>query len=154
MNRNLIIGSVMTPEPVCIEAGRKLERAKAKMDSYKIRQLPVTRFGRLAGVLTKQNLKLARQNPFHAELTVADAMEVDPYIVQPSTRVEDVLWDMLSYKLEYAVVAEDETRPLGIFTRQDALKLLLDPPRTKKRAALRLLKPDNVKTVFQPRWAA
>lgn len=141
MNRNLIIGSVMTPEPVCIGADRKLGRAKAKMDRLQIRHLPVTRFGRLAGVLTKQNLKVARENPHHAELTVAEAMDVDPYIVAPTTRVEDVLWDMLSYKLEYAVVTEGEDRPLGIFTRQDVLKLLLDPPRTQARAALRLLKP-------------
>lgn len=140
MVRNINIGSIMTPKPVCIDAGMSLDRAKSQMESFKVRQLPVTRYGRLAGVLTRQNLKLARANPFYDGLSVSEVMEVDPYIVSPITKAEEVLWDMLHYKLEYAVVARDETRPVGIFTRQDALKLLLSAPRSRGKAALRLVK--------------
>lgn len=135
----------MTPKPICIEADLSLARAKQQMESYKVRQLPVTRFGRLAGVLTKQNLKVARGNPFYDDLSVAEAMDVDPYIVTPDANAEDILWDMVHYKLEYVIVAKDEAKPLGIFTRQDALKLLLDPPRTKGWGVLRLVKPEKGK---------
>lgn len=146
MIRNLTIGTIMTPKPVCVEADLKLDRAKEQMDAHKVRHLPVTRYGRLAGVVTKQNLKIARANPFHYHFTVAEAMEVDPYIVPPEASAEGVLRDMLHYKLEYAVVARDENKPVGIFTRQDALQLLLDSPRAKSRAALRLVKRRSAKT--------
>jgi CBS domain-containing protein len=149
MIRNLTIGTIMTPKPVCVEADLKLSRAKEQMDAHKVRHLPVTRYGRLAGVITEQNLKVARTNPFHYHFTVAEAMEVDPYIVPPETNAEDVLRDMLHYKLEYAVVARDENRPIGIFTRQDALKLLLEFPRTKRSAALQLVKRRGAKNTLE-----
>lgn len=145
MIRNLTIGGIMTPKPICIDADLKLDRAKKQMESFKVRQLPVARFGRLAGVLTRENLKVARGNPFHADLSVVEAMDVDPYIVSPDANAEDVLWDMVHYKLEYVIVARDENRPSGIFTRQDALKLLLDPPRTQGWGVLRLIKPEKGK---------
>lgn len=140
MIRHFTIGSIMTPKPVCIEADLKLSRAREQMESLKVRQLPVTRFGLLAGVLTRENLRTARANPFHEDLPVAEAMDVDPYVVPPSMAAEEVLWDMVHYKLDYVLVARDENKPTGIFTRQDALKLLLDPPR-RKGWGLRLVKP-------------
>lgn len=146
MIKDLSIGSIMTPKPVCVEADLKLDRAKTKMESHKVRQLPVTRFGRLAGVLTSQNLKAARANPFHGDLAAAEVMDTGPYIVPPEARLEDVLRDMLDYKLEYAVVSRNEEHPIGIFTRQDALKLLLAPPRATRGRALRLVKPEKAKS--------
>lgn len=143
MIREMTIGSIMTPKPVCIEAGMKLDRAKAQMETHKVRQLPVTRFGRLAGVLTSQSVKFARSNPFREGLAVEDVMDVAPYIVPPDLSAEDVLLDMLHYKLEYVLVARDENRPIGIFTRQDALRMLLNPLRTRRKAALRLIKSDS-----------
>mgnify|MGYP002414177273 CR=1 FL=1 len=143
MIRDLSIASSMTVQPVCVEADLKLGQAKTKMETHKVRQLPVTRYGRLAGVLTKQNLKLARANPFHADLTIAEAMDIDPYIVTPDTSLEEVLRDMLHHKLEYAVVARNEDYPVGIFTRQDAIQLLLSSPRINGTAELSLLKPGD-----------
>lgn len=141
----------MTPKPVCIEADLSLDRARQQMESYKVRQLPVTRLGRLAGVVTAQALKTARGNPFFQDLSVAEVMDVDSCIVAPDANAQDILWDMVHFKLEYVIVARDESAPLGIFTRQDALKLLLDPPRAKGWGVLNLVKPERAKK--QPRNA-
>jgi CBS domain-containing protein len=139
VDRNLAIASIMTPRPVCVEADLKLDRAKDLMESHKVRQLPVTRFGDLAGILTERNLKAYKSSPFRYDLTAADVMDVDPYIVPPETDARSVLRDMLDFKIEFAVVARDERKPVGIFTRQDALALLLGRRRSSRKGALRLV---------------
>ena len=90
MNRNLTIESVMTPKPVCVEADLKLDRVKELMESHKIRHLPVTRFGKLVGVLMERNVKSSRSNPFWDDLNAGDIMDVDPYIVPPEMEVRSV----------------------------------------------------------------
>jgi CBS domain-containing protein len=129
----------MTPQPVCVDADLKLEKSRRLFNAHGIRQLPVTRFGRVAGVLTEAKVRATRSDPFRERLKVSDVMDVDPYIVGPETNAEEVLRNMKDWKLDYIVVAENEERLKGIFTRQDVLGLLVGPVRFTGKGVLRLI---------------
>jgi CBS domain-containing protein len=119
------LSSVMTPKPVCAEAGRRLGEALELMVYHEVRQLPVVAGGALAGAVTLTDAKVARAFPFWADLTVGHVMNDSPWVVMPDTPLREVLDEMLRFKHEFALVAGDDGGVSGIFTRQDALGLLL-----------------------------
>lgn len=133
MDQHQNIGSIMTPDPICVETNLSIEEARKLMESKQVRQLPVTRQGQLAGVFTETNLRVAKSILFGSDLTVGHIMDVEPHTVRPNENAEKVLEDMLRLKLSYAVVVQESNQPIGIFTRQDILSRLLSQIRKGDR---------------------
>ena len=114
--------SIMTPLPHTIEASHSIHEAKVIMDFEKIRHLPVTSDGRLVGVLSARDLKLAfvlsATGNSSETIQVGDVCNLEAYITEFSTPVDQVLSVMLKRKLGSVLVTR-EGKLVGIVTTTD-----------------------------------
>jgi CBS domain-containing protein len=112
----------MTPLPHTIEASHSIHEAKAIMDLEKIRHLPVTSDGRLVGVLSARDLKLAfvlsATGNSSETIQVGDVCNLEAYLTEFSTPVDQVLSVMLKRKLGSVLVTR-EGKLVGIVTTTD-----------------------------------
>ena len=76
MKANEKIEQYMTVSPHCVNAGMPLKKARELMRTHGIRHLPVQLAGRLVGVITDRDLKLAESFDLAGELLVDDAPTV------------------------------------------------------------------------------
>ena len=112
----------MTTSPHSIGSEQNLETASEQMDRYKIRHLPVLKAGKVIGILSDRDIKLASSfegfDP--SETLVDDIAHEEVYVVSPNAKLDEVVSAMASKKLGSAVVM-DNGKLVGIFTAVDAL---------------------------------
>ncbi len=115
----------MTPFPWFIHAQDRLPRAVEVMREQGIRHLPVTRDGRLVGVVTERDIQLAesmRPDPGEREaLSVEDVAALDPYVVDIGERLDRVLLEMAERRIGSALVVK-HGKLAGILTASDACR--------------------------------
>lgn len=120
-----VIGELMTPGPVSIAGSKTVRQAKLLMSSKSIRHLPVIEEGRLEGILSDRDIKMAQavsKNPgFDDKCLVREICTPDPYVVSHDTPADEVLQEMQKKKLGSVLVTRDE-RLVGIFTMTDACR--------------------------------
>lgn len=119
-----LIQKVMTAMPHTIGADIAIKKAVELMREYNIRHLPVQRGGQLVGVLTERDIRLARSFQGPSELKVEDVMVPDPYTVSPDAPLDVVSLHLAEHKLGCAIVQQDNGKVVGIFTDNDALRIL------------------------------
>ena len=121
------ISDVMTPVPHFVSSVTSLADAVKIMYAAGIRHLPVVDAGKIMGVLSDRDAKLAKAVSSarlkDVELTVGDACVLDPYIVSPTAKLDNVLLHMVTNHIGSVLVARDG-RLVGIFTSTDACKRL------------------------------
>lgn len=114
--------SIMTPVPHTIEASHSIHEAKVIMDLERIRHLPVTSEGRLVGVLSERDLKLAfvlsATGNSSETIQVGDVCNLEAYITDFSAPIDQVLSTMLTRKLGSTLVTR-EGKLVGIITTTD-----------------------------------
>jgi acetoin utilization protein AcuB len=117
----------MTANPECIRPNETLATAHAIMREMSIRHLPVLEGEQLIGIVSQRDLHLIEtlEDVDPNAATVEEAMTDSPYCVSPDTSVEEVVFEMYNQKLGSAVIVE-ASRVVGVFTRSDALKVLLE----------------------------
>lgn len=113
----------MVPSPVTIAPEATLREAVALMTEHAVRHLPVTRDGKVVGLLSRRDVQVGMALHTLALIHVERAMRRKPYVVPSDTALDVVLTTMSDRRLGSAVVTNAEGRPLGIFTTVDALKL-------------------------------
>lgn len=113
---------IMTKMPHSIGFDIKIELAQEQMKKFQIRHLPVLQGGKIVGILTDRDLKLAEKFGSN-ELNVEDVMTLDPYVVELQSPVSEVLAKMAEHKFG-AVIVEDKGKAVGIFTAVDGMRLL------------------------------
>lgn len=117
----------MTPFPFSIDVEAPLAEAHAFMRDRQIRHLPVTERGKLAGILTDRDIKLALGpdlgSPPERELTVRDVFQPDSFVVDAVTPLEEVAATMAGRHVGSALVTRGDT-VVGIFTATDACRAL------------------------------
>ncbi|MCO5143343.1 MAG: CBS domain-containing protein [Oligoflexia bacterium] len=118
------IEKYMTPMPHSINSEVDLNAAKNIMREYGIRHLPVQKGGKLVGVLTDRDLKLASTFDKVGNFTVEDAMTPDPFTVDPAAPLNEVVRDMAEKKFGCAVITQTNGKVVGIFTATDGLRSL------------------------------
>lgn len=114
--------SVMTPLPHTIEASHSIHQAKAVMDSEGIRHLPVTSEGRLVGMLSERDLKLAFAVAATTEsgdsLNVGDVCNLEAYVAEFNTPLDQVLMHLAEHRMSSALVTRNG-KLVGIVTNTD-----------------------------------
>jgi len=119
------VDSIMTPIPHTIEASRNIHEAKAIMDSERIRHLPVTSEGRLVGMLSERDLKLAFAIAATAEtgetLNVGDVCNLEAYVVEHNTPIDQVLMHLAEYRIGSALITRNG-KLVGILTNTDVYR--------------------------------
>jgi CBS domain-containing protein len=114
--------SIMTPLPHTIEASSSIHQAKAVMDAESIRHLPVTSEGRLVGMLSERDVKLAfaiaATNESDDGLHVGDVCNLEAYVVEHNTPLDQVLMHLAEHRMSSALVTRNG-KLVGIVTNTD-----------------------------------
>jgi acetoin utilization protein AcuB len=118
------IQKFMTPMPHTIGHDIPLKTALAMMRDHHIRHLPVQKGGKLVGVLTDRDIKLAATFEESEKFSVEDVMTPDPYCVDPDRELDDVAIEMAEHKYGCAIITQDNGKVVGIFTATDGLRVL------------------------------
>jgi acetoin utilization protein AcuB len=119
----------MTPLPHTIEASRSIHEAKAIMDAEGIRHLPVTSEGRLVGMLSERDLKLAFALAATASgdeaLNVGDVCNLEAYVIEYNTPVDQVLMHLAEFRLSSALITRNG-KLVGLVTNTDVYRNYVD----------------------------
>ena len=129
MKRMPSMVEVMTPMPHTVEAEGSLADAIRIMYAQGFRHLPVTSAGKLIGILSDRDCKLAvavcKGKIEESELRVDDVCVLDPYVVKPEDKLDTVVEYMFERHIGSALVSSGN-KVVGIFTSTDACRVLFD----------------------------
>jgi len=119
------IKSVMTAFPYSIDIYAPVSEALASMDEHNMRHLPVTRNGKLAGILNERDIRLflaagAAGRELSA-ITVSEIHLEQPYVVDLEERLDIVLLGMVERRVG-SVLITWHGRLAGVFTTTDACR--------------------------------
>lgn len=119
------IDSMMTAFPHSIEASVSIHDAQAIMATERIRHLPVTSEGRLVGMISDRDLKLAfalaGASQSDSTLQVGDVCNLEAYITEYNTPVDDVVMHMAETRVGTAMITRNG-KLVGIFTTTDVCR--------------------------------
>lgn len=118
-----MIRKLMTVLPQTIGRDIPLEKAVGMMREQRIRHLPVQDGGKLVGVLTDRDVKLASSFAGAEDLKVEDVMTPDPFVVPSDASMDHVVAEMAEHKYGCAII-QDNGKVVGIFTATDGLRIL------------------------------
>jgi CBS domain-containing protein len=125
MKRIPPIKTVMTAFPYSVDEDATVAQAREFMRAHRIHHLPVTRDGKLAGLVSDRDIKLVLGPDFaypdEAQTRVRDVMVRDAYVVDLEARLDEVLHHMAAHQLGSAIVTR-EGRLAGVFTTTDACR--------------------------------
>jgi acetoin utilization protein AcuB len=114
----------MTSMPHTIGKDIPIKTALSMMREHRIRHLPVQDGGKLVGIITDRDVKLAASFKDTQDLLVEDVMSPDPFAVHPDVALDYVVLEMAEHKYGCAVVQQGNGKIVGIFTAVDALRVL------------------------------
>ncbi len=124
----MLVRDIMRSPVVSISPETTLEDAYRTMNAKRIRHLPVLQEGRLVGIVTDRDLRLATSalsaTPFAPGSRVSAIMCREPLIADPMDPVEDAARTMREKKIGCLPVLEGE-QIAGIITGIDLLDALM-----------------------------
>jgi len=124
----MLIREIMHTDPLSISPGTTLCDAYALMQKKGFRHLPVLQDGKLIGIVTDRDLRLATsrlaKTPFDPQAAVSEVMSRPVQTTYPADPVEMATRLMLELKIGCLPVVE-EFRLVGIVTSADLLDALL-----------------------------
>ncbi len=124
----MLIREVMHPDPVTVSPGTQLKEAYKIMEEKNIRHLPVVSDGKIVGIVTDRDLRLATSllstYPFDTSSAVEKVMSHPVKTTHPSDPIEIATRTMRELKIGCLPVVE-ENELIGIVTGMDLLDALL-----------------------------
>ena len=120
--------SGMIREPVTIGPDEKISDALDLMSRFRISGIPVTREGKLVGILTNRDLRFEKR----LHLKVSEVMTKERLITAPEgTTLEDAKMILLENRIEKLPVVDGEFRLKGLITIKDIEKNIQYPAACK-----------------------
>jgi IMP dehydrogenase len=120
--------SGMIVDPVTIEPDRLISDALALMKRFRISGVPVTRGGRLLGILTNRDLRFETRT----DLPISEVMTKDNLITVPvGTTLEEAELILHKHRVEKLLVVDDAFNLKGLITVKDIQKKLKYPNSAK-----------------------
>ncbi len=127
--------SGMIVDPITIGPDKKISDALALMQRYRISGVPVTRDGKLVGILTNRDLRFESR----FDLPISEVMTKDQLITVPVGTTLDEAEEILHrHRVEKLLVVDDQYVLKGLITVKDIQKKL-KYPNSAKDAQGRLL---------------
>ncbi|HMV71500.1 MAG TPA: CBS domain-containing protein [Pseudomonadales bacterium] len=128
MKWNLPVDEFTTPNPVTAREEQSIDELRQIMHDCGVRHLPVVRDGKVVGVVSDRDVRVAQglgaEHRF--QVRAADIMATDPVMVPASMPLDRVAFTMSDRKIGSVIVNEDDGEFLGIFTVTDALNALIE----------------------------
>jgi IMP dehydrogenase len=120
--------SGMIVDPVTIEPERPIADALEVMRRYKISGVPVTKNGKLVGILTNRDLRFVSRT----DIPIGDVMTKTNLITVPvGTTLEDAEQILHQHRVEKLLVVNDAYELKGLITVKDIQKKLKYPSASK-----------------------
>src|ERR1700678_2385063 len=120
--------SGMIVDPITIDPELKIFDALALMKRYRISGVPVTKNGRLVGILTNRDLRFETRN----DLPIRDVMTKENLITVPvGTTLEEAEAILHRHRVEKLLVVDDHYNLKGLITVKDIQKKLKYPSAAK-----------------------
>ncbi len=137
----MLVRDVMTPDPVTIGPNQSIGTALSKMRRGGFRRLPVVEQGKLVGIVTDRDLRLAMNSPYvlregwydsylMEHIEVRSCMTLQPMTLAPDQDLIEAVQLLRSQKFGGAPVVSDG-RLVGILTETDLLDCLINLLLTK-----------------------
>ncbi len=120
--------SGMIANPVTINPEATLEQALNKMREHQISGLPVTRDGRLVGILTARDVRFAQ----NMSQSISGLMTEKVVTVPPGVSTERAKELLHEHRIEKLLVVEDD-KLVGLITIKDLLQADLEPDAVKDK---------------------
>lgn len=124
----LRVREIMTPAPRVVDGTEDTRTARALMEQYGIRHLPVMHHGKLVGILSEREVKAALAFLEHAAGEIGPpAIAIcsrDVLAVAPDDPIEEVAMRMANQKAGSAVVVEGD-KLVGLVTTTDLCRTLV-----------------------------
>lgn len=124
--KNMKVSQYMTRVPSTIGSDIHLDVAVEKMKNAHCRHLPVKYGGKLVGILSDRDVKLAGSFGALEETRVDEVMTPEPYTCHHTALLSEVTLEMAKKGYGSAIVTNDNEEAIGIFTVTDALYALSD----------------------------
>lgn len=116
--------SGMIVDPVTMDPDQKISEALEVMRKYKISGLPVTRNGKLVGILTNRDLRFETRT----NIPIRDVMTKENLITVPvGTTLEEAEKILHQHRVEKLLVVDDHYNLKGLITVKDIQKKLKYP---------------------------
>jgi IMP dehydrogenase len=120
--------SGMIVDPITIAPDKKISDALALMERFRISGVPVTRDGKLVGILTNRDLRFESR----FDLPISDVMTKDNLITVPVGTTLDEAEEILHrHRVEKLLVVDDQFVLKGLITVKDIQKKLKYPNSAK-----------------------
>jgi IMP dehydrogenase len=120
--------SGMIVNPITMSPDDSLREALAVMEKYKISGVPITREGRLVGILTNRDLRF--ETNFNQK--ISEVMTRENLITVPvGIGLEDAKKILHKHKIEKLLVVDDDYRLKGLITVKDIKKAIEFPNASK-----------------------
>jgi len=120
--------SGMIVDPVTIEPERKISEALDLMSRFRISGVPVTKNGRLVGILTNRDLRFETRY----DLPISEVMTKDRLITVPvGTTLEEAQKILHQHRVEKLLVVDEHYTLKGLITVKDIQKKLKYPNAAK-----------------------
>jgi IMP dehydrogenase len=112
--------SGMIVDPITMEPEQKIYEALELMKQYRISGVPVTKNGRLVGILTNRDLRFETR----LDQPIANVMTKDKLVtVPPGTTLEEAKKHLHEHRIEKLLVVDDSYALKGLITIKDIEKV-------------------------------
>lgn len=112
--------SGMIVDPITMDPDQKIHEALAVMKQYRISGVPVTRNGRLVGIMTNRDLRFET----NLDQPIANVMTKDNLVtVPPGTTLEEAKKHLHAHRIEKLLVVDDKFALKGLITIKDIEKV-------------------------------
>jgi CBS domain-containing protein len=132
--RDLLVGDVMTIDPVVVDVNASLETAAHLLRENSISGLPVVDGGgSLVGVISQTDLVAVMDSPIgrlirneQSGLRVGELMTSPPVTVPLTDRLDVAARRMIDERVHRLVATDDAGRPVGVLSAIDFVALYAD----------------------------
>lgn len=122
----MLVKDCMTKDPVTFSPGEDVRLAFNTLTDHKIRQAPVLENGKLAGIVTDRDLRLALMETLtEPGLTVRSIMTPNPVTVNENSLLRDAAKMIGNNKFNALPVLSDSGKLVGVLTMTDILNGLV-----------------------------
>ena len=120
--------SGMIPDPITVAPEQRISEAQEIMNRFGISGLPVTKNGRLVGILTNRDLRFERR----LDRLVSEVMTKDKLItVKPGVGLDEAKELLHQHRIEKLLVVDDNFELRGLITVKDIEKKIQYPDACK-----------------------
>lgn len=129
----MLVRGRMTRDVVTVPPSANVTDALGTLESNNIRHLPVLEGGRLVGIVSDRDLRMALSGDVDAA-TIADVMTPDPLTVPPATPIEEAARTLSEHRIGCVPVVEND-EVVGILTESDVLRAFVELMTGRERHA-------------------